>query len=147
MESMESIHRLNGYFCFFIGVGLNTWLVWLVRKRSPVELRPYSRLLLQTAVIDLVYLTITFVYMPVSCLFRLCHLLLMLQTPLLQIMIISDGAVVVYGVGALALNGLASPLSNKWNFVCISACYYMLLMSQCSVAVPFLYRYFAVCRY
>jgi Serpentine type 7TM GPCR chemoreceptor Str len=64
----------------------------------------------------------------------------------LQIMIINSGAVVVYGVGPLALNGHASSAANKWNFACISAWYYMVLVSQCSVAVHFLYRYFAVCR-
>jgi Serpentine type 7TM GPCR chemoreceptor Srd len=67
MESMEYFHRFNSYFCFFVGLGLNTVLVWLVRSRSTSELKVYSRLLLQTAVTNFVYLTVTVVYMPVGC--------------------------------------------------------------------------------
>lgn len=66
MEEMEIFQRVNGYYCFFAGTGLNTVLVWLVRKQSTPELKVYSRILLQTAVVDLVYLTVMFIYMPVS---------------------------------------------------------------------------------
>ena len=61
-------------------------------------------------------------------------------------MIVGGDSVIVYGVGPLSLDGTASPLANKWNFACISAWYYMVLMSQCAVVVPFIYRHFAVCR-
>jgi len=40
MESVETVERfirINGYFCFFAGVGLNILLIWLVLKRSPKE--------------------------------------------------------------------------------------------------------------
>jgi len=71
MESMERFHRINGYTCFSPGVTLNSALIWLVWERSPVELRVCSRLLLQTAVIDMAYLITAFVYMPVSLFIQL----------------------------------------------------------------------------
>jgi len=61
-------------------------------------------------------------------------------------MTINGDAVAIYGVGPLALNGLASPFNNRWNFLCIFGWFYMVLVSQCGVVIPFIFRYFAVCR-
>jgi len=63
---MESLVRTNGYVAFALGTGLNTTLLWLIVSKSRSELRSYSRILLQVAVINLVDLVITFLCIPVS---------------------------------------------------------------------------------
>lgn len=63
---MEQLHRINAYTCLLVGVPLNSALAWLIVRRSNDELRVYSRILLQTAVIDLLFLNIFALYIPVS---------------------------------------------------------------------------------
>jgi hypothetical protein len=63
---MERAHQINAYACFAIGTSLNATLVWLVVSKSDDELRAYSRILLQTVLLNLLYLTIFAAYIPVT---------------------------------------------------------------------------------
>jgi len=57
---MEAFHQINGFACFIVGTGLNALLVWMIKYQSSDELRPYSRILLQVAYMDLLTLTTAF---------------------------------------------------------------------------------------
>ncbi|KAL3073965.1 hypothetical protein niasHT_039459 [Heterodera trifolii] len=48
------IHRLNASISLFLALCLNAILILLVVKRSPKELKVYKRILLQTAIVDIV---------------------------------------------------------------------------------------------
>lgn len=62
---MERLHQANAYGCFLVGGSLNLILLWLIVKKSNDELRVYSIILLQSAVINLVYLLLYAVCVPV----------------------------------------------------------------------------------
>lgn len=62
---MEALVKVNGYLAFAVGTPLNATLLWLIVFKSSSGLRPYSRILLQVAVIDLLDLALTFLLMPV----------------------------------------------------------------------------------
>jgi hypothetical protein len=65
-SAMERVHQVNAYLCFGLGTGLNGTLVWLIRTKPNTELRVYSRILLQSAAVNLVFLLISAAYEPVS---------------------------------------------------------------------------------
>lgn len=67
---METLVRANGYVVFALGTLLNSTLIWLIVRKSSRELRLYSRILLQVAVIDIADLVLTFLLMPVC----LCYM-------------------------------------------------------------------------
>ena len=54
---IDTFHRLNSYTCFALGASLNLLLWWLAHKKTTSELKPYSRLILQTAYVDLAVLS------------------------------------------------------------------------------------------
>lgn len=60
------MQRINCTMCFVVGGALNATLIWLICKRSGGELRDYSRVLLQTVAVDLAYLTVSFLHIPVG---------------------------------------------------------------------------------
>ncbi|KAL3110726.1 hypothetical protein niasHT_011231 [Heterodera trifolii] len=47
------IHRWNAFVCLLLGFCFNSVLIWLLLFRSIKEMRSYSRILLQTAVVNL----------------------------------------------------------------------------------------------
>jgi hypothetical protein len=56
----------NATLILAIGGPLNLLVLWAIRKHTPTELRPFARLLAQTAVIDLLVLTLSFFLLPVK---------------------------------------------------------------------------------
>jgi len=62
---MDLVHRINSVVCFFLGTALNSLVLYLVRKRTSEELRPYSCVLAQTAVVDLASLAVNLLFQPV----------------------------------------------------------------------------------
>jgi hypothetical protein len=49
-----------------VGGPLNVLALWAIRGHTPAELRPFARLLAQTAAVDLIVLTLSFALLPVS---------------------------------------------------------------------------------
>jgi len=123
---MDSVQKINSYLCFFVGSALNLTLLWLIIKRSSDEARPYARILLQTVVIDLVFLTMTFLYSPV--------------------LLIGNGRCVIYGVGPLSVDNINSKAVRHWNFSLYAIWNYTFFFIQHSITVPFIHRYFTICR-
>ena len=117
---------INATACFLIGITLNTMLLWLILKRSPASLRTYSRVLLQSAVTNMVCLTATVLYSPVQ--------------------LASAKGSLTYGVGWLVRADNDIDGTRTWNFTLHSVWVYTVFFSQLSVIVFFLFRYFAVCH-
>jgi hypothetical protein len=65
-QLLNTAAAINATTTFLIGCTLNLAIIWLAFKRSPKALRTYSRVLLQTAVLNIVYLTVVFLYIPVG---------------------------------------------------------------------------------
>lgn len=131
MLGMDTVHRVNNYVSFIVGSTLNATVLWLVAKKSSKELRLYSRILLQTAVVDLVFLATTFLYSPV--------------------ILIGNGRAVMYGVGPLSLepadaSSAAVAAVRQWNLGAYTIWAYTLFFIQYSIAVPFIHRYFTLCH-
>jgi len=62
----ENVIRISTTLSFCLGVPLNALLVWTVVRHSPDELKVYRKVLVQTALIDLTFLTMCFLVQPVS---------------------------------------------------------------------------------
>lgn len=126
---MDAVHRVNAYVCFCVGICLNSILLWLVAKKSSENLRVYSRVLVQSVIVDTIYLTTSFFYTPV--------------------LLVTDGSLLIYGVGILTTenSGVGSAgASHLWDFALYSAWFSSVHFSQYSVLVPFLFRYFILTR-
>lgn len=63
---MELAHQVNSCLSFAAGVGLNILLIVLIVKKAHGDWKVCTRILLQVAVIGLVYSLLNFVTMPVS---------------------------------------------------------------------------------
>lgn len=112
--------------CFFVGISTNGLLLWLVMKRTPSHLRDYSRILLQTVILNIVYLFSTVCYSSVT--------------------ISNAYATTNYGQGWLVRGNDGTPFTRTRNFVLCAIWLHMVYYTQFAVVVPFIYRYFALCR-
>lgn len=149
---MDRVHQINAYFCFVVGTGLNLTLIWLILRKSSAELKLYSRILLQTAVLNLLFLILSAAIVPVI-------------TPLtqwiapthrqghshLQIILIDNGITLQYGVGILTLDADTSQTGSQkwmarlWNFLILTLYCCVLVFNECAVSMQFLFRYYALC--
>lgn len=57
VDFLETVAVVNSTTCFFIGSMLNRMLIGLILRHYPTELSIYSRILLQIAVVNILYLT------------------------------------------------------------------------------------------
>lgn len=119
---MDFAHRLNSYTCFLVGTGLTATLIWLALTKSGNELHDYARVLVQNAIVNWVYLAAGFAYTPV--------------------MLVTDGSMLIYGLGILT-----SADGHLWNRILYSSWFCSLVFSTMySLLVPFLFRYYTLCR-
>lgn len=125
-QTLDSLILANANVCFLIGVALNLLLIWLILKRSPEELRTYSRVLLQVAAVNLVFLTFTVLVAPVQ--------------------LSGNQGAITYGVGWLMRVNDGGAGTRAWNFALAAVWCYLVYVMQFSIAVPFIFRYFVVCR-
>lgn len=65
-ELWECAHHVNSLVCIAGAVPLNTLAIWLIVRHSPDELRIYRKVLLQVAILDLLFAVINFLVEPVS---------------------------------------------------------------------------------
>lgn len=61
----ETFHLLNDIICFLLGYLFNWTLIWLIVNRTPTDMRIYRPILLQSCVIDLIYLAVQLIVQPV----------------------------------------------------------------------------------
>jgi len=115
----------NATTSFIIGCTLNGALIWLIRKHSPTELRTYSRVLLQVTLLNIAYSTSIALFGPVQ--------------------LASAQGSLNYGVGWLARTNDGRAETRFWNCFLHATWVYMMFLTQFTVIVPFLFRYFALC--
>lgn len=123
---LNTVASINATACFLLGVSLNITLIWLILKRSPTSLRTYSRVILQSALLNIVYLITTACYIPVQ--------------------LASAKGSLTYGVGWILRANDGSADTRTWNFTVHCVWGYMVFFTQLSIVVLFLFRYFAVCH-
>ena len=62
---LRTVHEINDTIAAAVALFSNVLLIFLIIKHTPKALEPYSRILLQTCAIDLIYTAIIFVLKPV----------------------------------------------------------------------------------
>lgn len=132
--------QINGLTCFAVGGLSNLLLLWLIRRRSPKELKEHRILLLQTCYTDLLTLIIFFLTVPVAygIYSQFCP-----NTRYFQALIVDQQGNGVYlCLGVLSYFSppmmFNSLLYLVWNSIASYESYSLTLM--------FVYRYLAVCR-
>lgn len=63
---LSTIHTLNNWIAFVLGLSTTLLLIYLIFKKTPKSFKDYSRLILLTAIVDLVYVVINFLIQVVS---------------------------------------------------------------------------------
>lgn len=117
---------LNNWVCFILGSVANFLLLWLVWKRTPVELRAYSRLLAQAAIFNLANI---------------------LATQLLQPMVLSHGAYsMMYGLGWAVLDPQGGEANRQWNILLNEIQVFAWYSSFYTMALSLYYRYVIIRR-
>jgi uncharacterized membrane protein len=67
MLTVYAFGLANVSAALLVGGPLNVLALWAIRGHTPAELRPFARLLSQTAIVDLIVLTLSFTMLPVGC--------------------------------------------------------------------------------
>jgi len=104
-----------------VGAPVNLFLLRLIYTRTSKEMRPYARILTQTAVIDLAHVLSFFLYTPVF--------------------ISNEEMSLVYGVGLATVDGTTNWANRHWNY---GLCLYWLFVASLAtfiIPVQFYYRY------
>lgn len=65
MAALRMIHNVSEGIACILGLSLNALLIYSIKRTSNAELKKYSRVLLQSAFVDLIFLTIAFIAKPV----------------------------------------------------------------------------------
>ncbi|KAI1706125.1 serpentine type 7TM GPCR chemoreceptor srd domain-containing protein [Ditylenchus destructor] len=84
MLNIGTLQEVNCWLCAILGIFFNSLLIWMIVYRSVAEIRPYSRILLQTCVIDIYTVVTMIVVQPaiLPCVGSLVSLIAMLTTVL-----------------------------------------------------------------
>ncbi|KAI1706123.1 serpentine type 7TM GPCR chemoreceptor srd domain-containing protein [Ditylenchus destructor] len=120
MLDIGKVHEVNCWLCAILGIFFNSLLIWMIVYRSVAEIRPYSRILLQTCVIDIYTVVTMIVVQPVF--------------------------VIVSGWNVLYENGSARFLPLPYNVILFLLWHFGYYFSIVSNALQFLYRYLILCR-
>ncbi|KAE9555080.1 hypothetical protein FO519_001741 [Halicephalobus sp. NKZ332] len=118
MTVLRTIHGISEDVACALGLLLNLLLIYSIRKANNVELKKYSRILLQSTFVDLVFLAIVFVAKPIVIIWR--------------------------RTGFYLVN---IPIEIPLDFKFLLADFYtfMLFCSPCTTAISFYYRYTVLC--
>lgn len=121
LEFMESVLRLWSCACFLVGAPINTLLLWLIRHRTSKEMKPYARILIQTAVLDLAHVLSFFLYTPVF--------------------ITTGRASISYGIGMATADSTLSLANRWWNFGLYLYWLTMGTLATATIPAQFYYRH------
>ena len=66
MLPIRQIYSYNSKVCLILGFMLNLTVIWLVRYRTPKEMKVYSKIVFQTCFVDLILLVSSELVQPVS---------------------------------------------------------------------------------
>ncbi|KAI1695153.1 serpentine type 7TM GPCR chemoreceptor srd domain-containing protein [Ditylenchus destructor] len=120
MIPVGRVHEINCWLVVTVGTVLNALLIWLVLTKSVKEMKIYSKVLLQTCVIDLLMILLVLLIQPIYVVFE--------------------------GYNVLLSNGLLKNASPPYNFILMLIWFFGACFSTISSCVPFIYRYLLLCR-
>ncbi|KAI1706122.1 serpentine type 7TM GPCR chemoreceptor str domain-containing protein [Ditylenchus destructor] len=120
MLDIGKVHEVNCWLCAILGIFFNSLLIWMIVYRSVAEIRPYSRILLQTCVIDIYTVVTMIVVQPVFA--------------------------IVSGWNVMHENGIARHLPLPYNVILMLLWIFGYYFSIISNALQFFYRYLVLCR-
>uniref|UniRef100_A0A914EAJ5 Uncharacterized protein n=1 Tax=Acrobeloides nanus TaxID=290746 RepID=A0A914EAJ5_9BILA len=118
---LRTVHEINDTIAAAVALFSNVLLIFLIIKHTPKALEPYSRILLQTCAIDLIYTALIFVLKP--------------HTEFTD------------GIFLLMINGFLEKVTSPWDFILNLTWCYALFFCMFAMPIPFYYRYVCVCRY
>lgn len=118
------VHLANAFICFGIGVPANAALLWLIRYRTPDTLRPFSRILGQSALLDVLTL----------CIY-----------PLVQPLFVNREDVAITGAVGVALVEPSTVAARGWNFAFVEVFLFMTNWQYGAQPLLFYYRYRVMC--
>ncbi len=117
---------INNWVCFILAMVANSFLLWLVWKRTPAELRIYSRILTQSAILNLATI---------------------LTEQLMQPMIVSRGPyTMTCGLGWAVLDPQGGEFNRQWNIVLLGATLFAWYSTFYTMSLAYYYRYVIICR-
>ncbi|KAI1715038.1 serpentine type 7TM GPCR chemoreceptor srd domain-containing protein [Ditylenchus destructor] len=108
------------WICFAFGVALNSLLIWLVLFKTVGEMKSYSKILLQSCILDLYTLCMAVLVQPVY--------------------IMLDGYMI------MLQNGQFRPTGQPWNFIMAELWVFGYYFSIISIVIQFLYRYLVLVK-
>lgn len=117
----ESVVYWSDWLCFLVGVPINTLLLWFIRYHTAKEMRPYARIMLQTAVFDLALLLMAILWKSIT--------------------ISNAQATVIYGIGLLTADGTTCVVCRWWNFVGQLLWVFVAGTNRFAIPTQFYYRF------
>ena len=133
---LRTIHEINDTIAAAVALFSNVLLIFLIIKHTPKALEPYSRILLQTCAIDLIFTFVIFVLKPVI-IRKFSNIL----SHYFQHTEFTDG------IFLLMINGFLEKVTSPWDFLLNLTWCYALFFCMFAMPIPFYYRYVCVCRY
>lgn len=115
-----SILLINNLISFLFGSASCTLLVWLILTKTSVALKKYSRILLQTCFIDLIFTIIV---------------------PLTDTTIVVED-----GKGYVFTNGVIKFIGIHWRYLTVHVRMFVLIFSIYAMPIQHYYRYMVLCR-
>jgi Serpentine type 7TM GPCR chemoreceptor Srd len=127
----NQLHCPSMLACAAIGIPANIALLWLIRHHTSTELRPYSRILAQTAILDTASL---------------------FMNVLLQPLFLSRGPYAIVGAVGPALldysTGSTESMANRrWNVILFITWQFITTTADYSLPLTFYYRFTVMCRW
>jgi len=117
---LHTVHSVNCGFCFAVGVLLNGLLIWLILNKTAKEMRPYAKIMIQTAVLDICLLFVILIVQPVF--------------------------IMLEGSNIMLQNGPFRESAQPWNFILSEIWIFGYYFSIVSMVVQFIYRYIVLCH-
>uniref|UniRef100_A0A915CWM1 G-protein coupled receptors family 1 profile domain-containing protein n=1 Tax=Ditylenchus dipsaci TaxID=166011 RepID=A0A915CWM1_9BILA len=114
------VYKVNAGVSFILGVLLNLIFIWLILKKSAKEMKTYKKVLLQTAVFDMILVSVNSAVIPVIY--------------------------VESGVTIILQYGFFSYPDNSGNMNIYLMSNAISTFSQWALPVQFIHRYLIVCR-
>ena len=130
---IRTILLINDVTAAVVALISNAFLIFLVIKHTPTVLKPYSRILLQTCAIDLMFTFVIFVLRPVN--FHIKKEKLFFKQ-----FEFTDGILITI------VNGFLEHVSYPWDFILNLTWCYTIVFVILTMPIPFYYRYVCMCR-
>uniref|UniRef100_A0AC34QUE4 G-protein coupled receptors family 1 profile domain-containing protein n=1 Tax=Panagrolaimus sp. JU765 TaxID=591449 RepID=A0AC34QUE4_9BILA len=119
-DLIRFLHKINGFVAFIVGVIGNILLIYFVWTHKSNVAKVYKRMLIQLAIIDLIFAVITVFIEPMS--------------------------IVIEGNQYFIQNGFFTEMAHPWNHFLLMFWLSTFYFSFISVCIQYIFRYLVLCR-